>query len=515
MTALALPDATTGADPDLVAEAVARRMGATVSVRETHGSIVFLAGDRAFKLRKPVQFGFADCTSTARRRALALADADLARPLAPGSVIGALDVVQRAAGAVDLVPAGSELGAIDIVVELRRYDERTTLRQLVLDGTADGELCRMVGARIAAFHRQASPATRPIDPRALVDRNLEEVLPLLGSLTPARERFAVQRFLDAFLFAWAESLDARAAAGLAIDGHGDLRAEHVLISAGAIQVVDRLEFAELRSVDVADELAFLQMELLDLSGSDALGDALLDGYRSAGGTVPPRALLAFFGVHRALVRAKVALLRAAQVDGAAADDAVAQAFHLLSVARRLMWRARGQPILLVTGPPASGKSTLAAALREVSRFPVLSSDAARPRNGDVADYSASGREQVYALLAARVMEAGPCIVDATFGDEGVQRAFLAGLRRDRRADLVVISCHAPLGERIERARARASAGGSESEADADVVVQLAELSQVPVLPHAPRLAVDMQAPVCAQVDLVESWLDARLAASGD
>lgn len=517
MTALAMPDAATGADPDAVAEAVARRMGATVSVRETHGSIVFLAQDRAFKLRKPVQFGFADCTSTARRRALALADADLARPLAPGSVIGTLDVVQRAGGAVDLVATGSEPGPIDIVVELRRYDERTTLRQLVLHGAADGELCRMVGARIAAFHRRASPATRPVDPRALIDRNLEEVLPLLGSLTPARERFAVQRFLDAFLFAWADSLDARAAAGLAIDGHGDLRAEHVLISAGTIQVVDRLEFADLRSVDVADELAFLQMELLDLSGSDALGDALLDGYRSAGGTVPPRALLAFFGVHRALVRAKVALLRAAQVDGAAADDAVAQAFHLLSVARRLMWRARGQPILLVTGPPASGKSTLAAALREVSRFPVLSSDAARPREGDTAtaDYSAEGREQVYALLARRAMEAGPCIVDATFGDEGVQRAFLAGLRRDRRADLVVISCHAPLGERIERARARASAGGSDSDADAEVVVQLAELSQVPVFPHAPRLAVDMQAPVCAQVDLVESWLDARLAASGD
>ncbi len=162
------------------------------------------------------------------------------------------------------------------------------------------------------------------------------------------------------------------------------------------------------------------------------------------------------------------------------------------------------------------ESTLAGALREVARLPVLSSDDLRPRGAaGSGDYSAAAREAVYAELAARADRAGPCVVDATFGDEGVQRAFLAGLPRDRRADLVVISCHAPLAERIARAEERAAVGGSASEADAAVVVQLAELSQVSVFPHAPHLAVDTQAPVSAQVDLVESWLDARLAASGD
>jgi aminoglycoside phosphotransferase family enzyme/predicted kinase len=516
MTALAVPATMPGAGPDAVAEAVERRVGAPVRRHETHGSIVFVAGDRAFKLRKPVNFAFADLRAPQHRRELALADAALAAPLAPDLVLGTLDVVPRSAGAVELVPSGTELGAIDIVTELRRYDERRTLLHLVREGEAGEAECRAVGRRIAEFHSAARPAAAPPDARAVVDRNLEEVLPLLGDLLPARERFAIQRFLDAFLFAWAESLRARAAAGLVLDAHGDLRAEHVLLEGDAVQVVDRLEFADLRAVDVADELAFLRMELLDLTGDDALGDAVLDGYRDAGGTVPPHALLAFFGVHRALVRAKVALLRAAQVHGEAADDAVAHAFHLLSVARRLIWRARGRPILLVTGPPASGKSTLAAALRETARLPVLSSDELRPRaEEEGADYSPAGREAVYRDLATRADAAGPCVIDATFGDEGVQRAFLAALPRDRRPDLVVVACHAPLVDRVERARRRAAAGDSLSDADPEVVVQLAELSQVPVFPHAPRLAVDTQVPIAAQVDLVESWMDARLAASGD
>lgn len=515
MTALAAPQTVPGADPDAVEAAVERRVGAPVRRCETHGSIVFIAGDRAFKLRKPVAFGFADLRSPGRRRELALADAARAAPLAPGLVVGPLDVVARGGGAVALVDVGTEPDPIDIVTELRRYDEAHTLLHLVQDGAADESLCRAVGRRVAEFHRAAAPATHPADARAVIDRNLEEALPLLGDLLPARERFAIQRFLDAFLFAWADSLQARAAAGLVLDAHGDLRAEHVLVEDGAVQIVDRLEFAELRAVDVADELAFLRMELLDLTGDDQLGDAVLEGYREAGGTVPPHALLAFFGVHRALVRAKVALLRAAQLHGDAADDAAAQAFHLLSVARRLRWRARGRPILLVTGPPASGKSTLASALQEMGRLPVLSSDELRPRDEDGADYSAAGREAVYRELAARAEAAGPCVIDATFGDAGVQQAFLAALPRDRRGDLVVIGCHAPLVDRIERARRRAAAGDSLSDADPEVVAQLDELSQMPVFPHAPQLAIDTQVNVATQVDLIESWMDARLAASGD
>lgn len=516
MTTPAAATAGPGADPDAVAAAIEQRVGAPVRRCETHGSIVFVAGDRAFKLRKPVAFAFADLRSASRRRELALADAAVAAPLAPGLVIGTLDVVARGGGAVELVATGTEPDPLDIVTELHRYDEARTLLHLVQEGTADDALCRAIGRRIADFHRAAHPVADAVDARVLIDRNLEEALPLLGELLPARERFAIQRFLDAFLFAWWESLQARAAAGLVLDAHGDLRAEHVLADDdGDIRIVDRLEFADLRAVDVADELAFLRMELLDLTGDDRLGDAVLEGYRDAGGTVPPHALLAFFGMHRALVRAKVALLRAAQVQGDAADDAVADAFHLVSVARRLMWRARGRPILLVTGPPASGKSTLAAALRETARLPVLSSDELRPRGEQGADYSAAAREAVYRDLAVRADAAGPCVIDATFGDEGVQRAFLAALPSDRRADLLVISCHAPLVDRIERARRRAAAGDSMSDADPEVVAQLDELSQIPVFPHAARLAVDTQVRVAAQVDLVESWMDARLAASGD
>jgi uncharacterized protein len=516
MTAAHARPTASGVDPAALKAAAERRLGLRVERHETHGSIVFVGGNRAFKLRKPVAFDFADLRDPAVRRELALADAELNTPLAPGLVCGVLDVVAgMAPGSVDLVPAGAP-DALDVVVELRRYDERCTMRALLDTGDVTTADCQSVGRAVADFHQRAERARNAAPTRVMVDRNLEAVLPLLGPLLPARARFALQRTLDAFLFAWEPTLSARAAGGLVIDGHGDLRAEHVVIESGRVRVVDRLEFADLRAVDVADELAFLLMELVETTGTHDLGEAVLDGYREAGGIVPPHALLAFFGVHRALVRAKVALQRAGQVTGVAADDATARAFHLVSVAQRLAWRARGRSILLVTGPPASGKSTLAAALAEAGRLPVLSSDAVRQTGTTKRDYSLEGRTGVYARLGTQAGEHDVCVVDATFADEAFQHAFLSALPRERRADLLVIACHLPLAERVERARRRSAEGSSASEAGPDVVRALATVDdERAMLPFTPRLAVDTHVPLAAQVDLVESWLDARLAASGE
>ena len=132
-------------------------------------------------------------------------------------------------------------------------------------------------------------------------------------------------------------------------------------SATDIQAVDGVEFdRDLRVADVGYDLAFLIMDVA--RRDDDLARALLRGYRAAGGDPGGEALLNFLCAVRALVRAKVDFLRAAQLTGAAADDRTARALELLGVAERFAWRARLPAVVCVTGLAASGKSTVAEAL---------------------------------------------------------------------------------------------------------------------------------------------------------
>ena len=163
----------------------------------------------------------------------------------------------------------------------------------------------------------ARPSAMPADATTALKHALAENSDTLLELAPDRE-FARQvtelaRFTNAFLSARHGELAQRAAAGRVRDGHGDLRAEHVLLEQG-VEIVDGLEFdPALRVTDVGCDLAFLLMDLEAL-GSPFAASTVLASYREAGGDPGDDALVAFFGVYRALVRAKVALVRAGQAE---------------------------------------------------------------------------------------------------------------------------------------------------------------------------------------------------------
>lgn len=485
--------------------------GREVTVCETHCSVVLLAGDRAYKLRKPVRFDFADQRSAQARADICHREVALNAVLAPGVALGVRSVLPAPDGTGYRLGADGDPTAVDHVVEMRRFDEAHTLRSRIVSGHVSPEDAVATGARMARFHREQASAAPAVDYRALADRNFEALLPLVGGLVPAGERLALQRLSSAFLLGWADVLEARAAQGCVVDGHGDLRAEHVLLEDGEVLVVDRLDLAEFRVLDIADELGFLLMELRDLTGTDVLGDAVLAGYRGAGGDAQPDALLAFFGAYRAQVRAKVALLRAGQPG--AAPGSRDEALRLLGLSRRLGWRARGPMLILVTGPPASGKSTLAAALGEASGFPVVSSDAVRREWArETPDYGTKGRAAIYAELGGRVARERAAIVDATFGSVALQDAFLRQLYAVGAPAPLVVECRAPADVRADRARRRQQRGGSLSDAGPEVAARLAEL-YVPLRAEQTeaQFAVDTRAPLPAQVDEVASWLDSLVA----
>ena len=491
-----------------------------VTVRETHTAWVFLAGDRAYKVKKPVRMAFLDFSTLDRRRLALVEELRVNRELAPGIGLRLCAIVALSDSYV-LVEAPAS-GAVEYAIEMRRFDEARTMAALAERGELADEQVRAVARRLAAFHARA-PALSPRDLAGEIkracDRNQRELLALADDAT-ARRVLAAERFTAAFLVAHRSEIAARAGAGCVRDGHGDLRAEHVVLQQ-PIVIVDRLEFdAQLREIDIADDLAFLAMDLERLGARDA-ARLLVKTYRAAAGDPGSDALLAFYGVQHALVRAKVTLLRAAQLhDPAAAAVAREQAGDLLGLAERLAWRARGPLVLAISGPPASGKSTLAAALSRRSGWSVLSSDIARKRRRGLeltaiapdADYTLDARAAIYRELgehARDVLADEPgTIIDATFGDPQLRHAFLESLGGQH--PLCALKCRTPAPLREQRARERAPTNARGSDAAPAAVARLgASFSDWDELPQEAILTLRSHGDAELLVDQIADWLDTR------
>ena len=207
---------------------------ATVEVRETHISWVFLAGDRAYKLKKPVVLDFLDYGTPERRHRMCREEVRLNRRLAPDLYLGVRGVRLTASGAE--LTGEDDADAVDFVVEMRRYDERDTLAARLERGELRRGQVAQVGRVLAGFHAAASPAAAVRAPALAAerrfDRNLHELLADTEQRGEIERIQALERFAHAYVGAHATTFQTRATTGRIRDGHGDLRAEHVLVAAG-------------------------------------------------------------------------------------------------------------------------------------------------------------------------------------------------------------------------------------------------------------------------------------------
>ncbi len=508
------------------ANEVARALQAQgpVEIRETHISWVFLTPERAYKLKKPLVLPFLDYGTPARRRELSAQEIRLNRRLAPELYLGVRSIV-RARSGLELRDENDH-EALDYVVEMRRYDEAQTLAQTLDRGELRQADIAEVAGLLAHFHAACPVAHGPeFGARGIerkVDSNIEQ---LLGVAELRAERVQIRslaRFLAAAVAARWQRFEAREAAGWIRECHGDLRAEHVVLTE-PVNVVDCVEFdPALRTLDVADDLAYLVMELTAFGG-ERFADQLVDAYRAAGGDPGEDALLAFFAVHRALVRTKVLLVRASQYPAGSAEHGrrSAQARELLEVARRFAWRARLPLAIVLCGVPASGKSQLARALAEQSRLTRISSDLVRKGLAGIratqqasqehyrdqfsrATYTELGRQAALEVAAHRGV-----LVDATFRHRRERDAFADAFAGA--APLMFVECVAPEAVLIERARARELDPGRISDADLAVVMRertsWEPLDEVPPERHV-MLRTDRAVEAVAS-DLV-AMLDERL-----
>jgi aminoglycoside phosphotransferase family enzyme len=277
---------------------------------ETHMSWVFFAGDRVLKLKKPVRYPFLDFSTLHAREFNCREELRLNSRLAPGVYLGLL-ALQATDGGFELVPEeriGDPGRTVDWLVLMRRLPQQRNLLAAIAEARVDLRALDALVAVLAAFYRSAPGVA--LTAREYLARfqreaavNREVLLRPQFDLRDAT--LALDRF-DAALLEQAAALGARAAGGKVVDGHGDLRPEHVYLLEPPV-VIDCLEFnAPLRQVDPFDEIGFLALEC-ELAGAPWIGPRLLAGCAAALGEEPDRPLMQLYRAHRALLRARLAM----------------------------------------------------------------------------------------------------------------------------------------------------------------------------------------------------------------
>lgn len=277
--------------------------GEAVEPVETHMSWVFLVGDRAHKLKKPVRKPFVDLRTIEARHADCEAEVELNEPLAPGVYLGVERLCVDETGDLHIGDRGR---VVDWLVVMRRLDRRRLLDRRIAAGTATPADLDPVLDLLVAFYR--TTAARPAEPdthRRLLAHQVEsDVAPMSR---PAYGLDDAHRRIGAALLdriAGCEPLASRAAR--LVDGHGDLRPEHVLPGPDPL-VIDRLSFdARLRRIDPAMDLALLAVEC-DRLGAPHLARHVLDGYRTRADDPVGDEILRLYQAIRALTRASLTI----------------------------------------------------------------------------------------------------------------------------------------------------------------------------------------------------------------
>ena len=485
--------------------------GGEAVLRETHISWVVLYGDFAYKIKKPVNFGFLDFSTLALRRHFCEQELALNRRFAPEIYLAVVPITADEGG-----PRFAGAGpVIDYAVKMRRFDESQLLASVAARGGLDRPLVRALAAELArqqALARVCHPRPRSSEPggpavlRAAIEQNFRQVRdypldPVRQAQLAGVEQWTLQRQRER-----QPLLEQRAAGGHVIDGHGDAHLGNIALIGGEVRLFDCIEFnPSLRVMDSIGEIAFLAMDL-DARGYHRESRWLLADYLEYRGDYAGLALLDLYRSYFAMVRAKVALLRE-PADRADILDTPAYGDFCRYLALALAYSDRRAQFLAIThGVSGSGKSTVADKLVGASGAVRIRSDVERKRLFGLAPeqrsrpedeaklYGSAMSRKTFArleLLAAQALRAGfPVIVDATFLHRRTRDAFRT-LARQLAQPFVIIDCAAPAEELRRRLVEREDQGRDASEAGVRVMESQLAADQPPAgeeLAH--RIAVN-------------------------
>lgn len=466
-------------------------------LRETHISWVVLCGEFAYKLKKPVNFGFLDFSTLPLRRHFCEQELALNRRFAPEIYLAVIEVTDDGSG-----PRFEGRGAvIDYAVKMRRFDETLLLDNVAARGELDRGLVRSLARELAQQQARAqvcypgAGGDEPGSPAALLaamEQNFRQVRDYSLAPGQAAQLLAVERWTLQGFGEQQPLLTRRVTAGLVIDGHGDAHLGNIAIIDGAVRLFDCIEFnPALRIMDSIGEIAFLTMDL-QARGHPGESHWLLADYLEYRGDYAGLALLNLYRCYFAMVRAKVALLREpAQREAIEGTPAYVDFCRYLTLAGS--YCQRPVPFLAIThGVSGSGKSTVADKLVAAGGAVRIRSDVERKRlfglapeqRSEPADadrlYGRAMSRRTFARLeqlAAAALTAGfAAIVDATFLHRSSRDRFrrLAGRLG---LPFVIIDCKAAPELLRQRLARREQHANDASEAGIRVMESQLEIDQ--------------------------------------
>ncbi len=478
---------------------------ATVEHLQTHISHVLLAGDYAYKIKKPLNLGFLDFTSLERRKYYCEEELRLNGRLAPDIYLDCLPIGGEPSHPV----LGGGGAAIEYAVRMRRFPQHALLDQVLATGRLEPRHLDALARRLAKFHRaipaadSAAPFGEPERVRQPMLDDFTHIRPLLADPADREVLAAVERWtLAATERLWPRLVE-RKAGGWIRECHGDLHLGNmVLTDAGQIAIFDCIEFNDdFRWIDVISDLAFLIMDLR-FRGVGPFAQRVLNTYLEYSGDFAGAALLSCYQVYRAMVRAKVNAIQASQDGISEPDRAVAHALCRDYLRLALALTREPAPFLLIThGVSGSGKSRRTGQLLELFPGAVrIRSDVERKRlfglgplddSGSTLggglytpEVSARAYRRLYDLANSLLAAGCPVLVDATFMKRAHRQPFgeLAGRHG---VPFILLDCVADPETLRARVAARRARGNDAAEADVEVLERQLRFDEPPMADENP------------------------------
>jgi len=495
----------------------------SVELVQTHISYVLLAGDYVYKIKKPVDFGFLDYSTLARRRYYCHQEVRLNRQLCSHTYLGVV-AIREHEGNLSLTDG---VRVVEYAVKMRRLPEERMMNQLLEQGAVDSSMIRSVAARLSVFHANAktSKLSAHTGDRAIRyawRENFVQWAPSVGEMLTAEQDQILRCFGEAF-FARRNAVLERRVAQLRIrECHSDLRSDAVCFTDG-VCIFDCVEFSRrIRLVDVARDVGFLAMDL-EYRSHPELADAFVNEYVRLSGDKDLPKVIGFYKCYNANVRAKVEglLVGESEVPSSKRRAARKAARRYIDLACRYAIELPPALLIITCGLPGTGKSTLARSVADRTGFAVLSSDIVRKEMAGLLAgqhqyeafakgiYAPDFTERTYVEILERarplLLDGRSVILDASFIRRSHRKAALR-LARETGAQFACVQLDIPAKTVRRRLVARLRRGADPSDARWETYVAQKRRFQRPSEVPTERVRIATISRRDASANQIVKWL---------
>ncbi len=425
-----------------------------ITVHQTHISAVFLAGEFAYKIKKPLNLGFLDFTTLESREHFCREEVRLNRRLAPEVYLDVVPIMQSSGR----LSVGGKGETVEWAVKMKRLDECRTLLSLLKTDQLRPDILEILAERLTKFYAGADGENHIAEfgrwsvVAANCHENFEQVAPYVGRTISADVFEKLKQTTTEKLEKLMNKIKSRAKRHVPRDTHGDLHLDHVYLfpeekPPNDLVIVDCIEFNErFRFSDPVADIAFLVMDL-KFRGRPDLAEKFAEAYFSASGDEEGKELLPFYVSYRAVVRGKVEgfELKEAEIPKQVKEAALQRArAHFLLASSELSAPAERPCLVLIAGLPGSGKSTIARGLVEKAGFTRISSDQTRKELAGIKEsetartefgsgiYTSEWNDRTYDACLKKaeslLFQGKRVVVDASFAEEKRRIAFLNSAR---------------------------------------------------------------------------------------